>query len=177
MTTLIPKITPLFCHEWQRASNSRSNLVVTGRASILILILIIIVGVTIIVIVLKCLRRKRGRHYKATKASLPLSNTAVIGVHLTQFITECVKASIHALKLRYDHLEGHNTHRWKRSGCRWNERSRRSRCLNLWSFRSKLGLVSSNGHCVYGTHNREVCRLRIGDNKMAENLRDSWREN
>ena len=39
MTTLIPKTTPPFCQEWQRASISSSHHIVTGRASILILII------------------------------------------------------------------------------------------------------------------------------------------
>ena len=107
MTTLIPKTTPPFCHEWQRVSNSSSHRVVTGRASILILILIIImvVGVTIIVLVLKCLWRKRGRRHEATKASLPSSNTVDMSVHLTQLITKCVKVSIHVLN-RNDNRSG-----------------------------------------------------------------------
>ena len=87
------------------ASNSSSHLVVTGRASILILI--IVVGVTIIV--LRCLWKRRGRCHEATKASLLSGNTADTGVHLTQLITECVKASIHALKLCQDDLKGHTT--------------------------------------------------------------------
>ena len=87
-----------------------SHLHVTGRASILILIIIITIGVTINVIALKCLRRRRGRLYEATKASLSSMNTIDMGVHLTQLITKSVKASIHVLKLRYDHLEGHTTY-------------------------------------------------------------------
>ena len=146
MTTLIPKTTPYFCHEGQRASNSSSHLVVTGRASILILIIIIIV------IVLRCLWRRRGRLREATKASLSSCNTTNTGAHLTQPITECVKASIHALKLRHDRLEGYTTRKRGRSGCGWSRRCRRSHCLCPWPFRSKLGLAPSNGSSVYGTH-------------------------
>ena len=46
-----------------------------------------------------------------------------------------------------------------------------------WPLRSKLGLALSNGRCVYGTHDKEVCRLRIEDKKMAKNPHDSRREN
>ena len=162
MTTLISKTTSPFCHDWQKVSKSGSHLIVTERASILILI--IIVGVTIIVLILRCLWRKRGRLYEATKVSPPLSNTTNIGVHLTQLIIECVKASIHALKLRHDRLEGHTTHRW-RSGCRWSGRSWRSRRLSSWPLRPKLGLAPSNGSIIYGIHSRKVCRLKIGDRK------------
>ena len=143
MTTLISITTPHFCHEWQRVSKSSSYLIVTGKASILILILIIIivVKVTIIVFVLRCLWRRRGRLYEATKASLPSSNTADTGVHLTQLITKCVKASIHALQLRHDRLEGHTTCRWRRCGCGRSKRSWRSRRLNLWLPWSKLRYI------------------------------------
>ena len=177
MTTLILKTTPPFCHKWQRASNSSNHLVVTGRAINLILIIIIVVQVTIIVRVLKCLWKRKGRHHEATKASLLLGWTIDTGVHLTQLITECVKASIHALKLRHNRLEIHTTRWWRRSGCRRSRRSWRSCRLSPWPFRSKLGLALSNGSSVYGTHSKKVCRLRIGDRKMVENPRDSWREN
>ena len=113
-----------------------------------------------------------GRLYKATKASLPSSNTTDTGVHLTQLITECVKASIHALKLCQDDLKGHTTRRWRRS-----ERSRRSHLLNLWPLRLKLGLALSKGSSIYGTHRGEVCRLRIGNRLVAENPRNSRRKN
>ena len=42
---------------------------------------------------------------------------------------------------------------------------------------SKLGLTPSNGHCVYGIHDRKVWRLRIGDKRMTENPSDSRRKN
>ena len=148
---------PPFCHEWQKASNSSSHLVVED---------------TIIVLVLRCLWRRRVRRHEATKMSLPSGNTANTGVHLTWLITKCVKASIHALQLHHDHLEGHTTRRWRRSGG-----SRRSHCLCPWPLRSKLGITSPNGSSVYGTYMREVCRLWIGDRKMVENLLDSQREN
>jgi len=41
----------------------------------------------------------------------------------------------------------------------------------------KLGLALSNSNSIYGTYNKEVCRLRIGDRKMMENPCDSQREN
>ena len=92
-------------------------------------------------------------------------------------IHHCVKASIHALKLHHDRLEGHTTRWWRRSECRRNGRSRRSCHLGLWPLRSKLGLIPSNDSSIYGTYRREVCRLRIGDRKMTENPCDSQREN
>ena len=111
ITTLIPKLLHFFYHEWQRVSKSSNHLIVTGWASILILILILII--IIIIVILRCLWRRRGRLYEATKASLPSSNTTDTGVHLTQLITECVKASIHALQLRHDRLESHTTRGWR----------------------------------------------------------------
>ena len=45
-----------------------------------------------------------------TKASLSSCYTTDMGVHLTQLISESVKASIHALKLHHDCLQGHITH-------------------------------------------------------------------
>ena len=176
MTTFIPKTTLPFFHEWQRAINSSGHLIVTGRASNLILIIIIVVGITIIVLVLRCLWRRRGRRHETIKASLSMSNMVDTGVHLTQLIIECVKASIHALKLRHDRLEGHTTHRW-RSGCRWSGRSWRSHRFSSWPLRSKLGLAPSNGSSIYGIHSRKVCRLKIGDRKNAENPRNSRRKN
>ena len=123
MTTLISKITPFFRHEWQMVSKSSSYLVITRWVSILILIIIIIVGVSIIVLILRCLWRRRGRLYEATKASLPSRNMANMGIHLTQLITEYVKSSIHALQLRHDCLEGHTTCWWRRCRCGRSGRS------------------------------------------------------
>ena len=80
MTTFITKTTLLFLSRVTKGKSVLSrHLVRTRRASISILI-IIIVGV---IIVLRCLGRRRGRLYKATKASMPSSNTADMGVHLT----------------------------------------------------------------------------------------------
>ena len=172
MTTLIPKTSPPFCHEWQRVSNSSSNVVVIKRASILILIIIIVVGVIIIVLVLKCIWRRKGRLYEATKLNLPTSNTADTGFHLIQLSSECIKASIHALKLRHDRLEGYTTHRWRRCECGRSARSRKSHCLYPWPLRLKLGLAPSDGSSVYGTHNHKMRRLGIGDKKNGEKA--SW---
>ena len=104
-------------------------------------------------------------------------NTTDTGVHLTQLITECVKVSIHALKLCHDHLKSHTTHRRRRSKYGWSGRCRRRDRLGPWPLQSKLGFALLNGHCVYGTHDREVCRLKIEDRRMAKNPRDSRREN
>ena len=91
---------------------SSRHFISTGRADISILSIIIVIGVIIVLgclIVLECLRRRRGRLHKATKASLSSSNTSDTGIHLTQLINESVKASIHALKLCHDHIDGHTT--------------------------------------------------------------------
>ena len=106
-TTFISKTTFPFCHKWQKVSKSSSRHIITGRASILIFISIITIRVTMIILVLRCLGRRRRRLYEATKASLSSSNTTDTGVHLTQLITKCVKASIHAHKLCHDGLESH----------------------------------------------------------------------
>ena len=37
----------------------------------------------------------------------------------------------------------------------------------------KTGLTPSNNSSVYGTHSKDGCKLRLGNRKMAENLRDS----
>ena len=154
-----------------------SHLIVTERASIFILIVIITIGVTVIVLILRCLGRRRRRLYKATKVSLSSYNTIDMSVYLTQLITKSVKASINALTLRYDRLEGHTTRKRRKRGCRWSGRGWRSRRLDLWSLRSKLGLASSNGHTTDGTHDKEVSKLKIGDRRMANDPRDSRREN
>ena len=106
---------------------SSRHLVSARRASISILIIIIIViGVIIILGCLGCIKRSRGRLRKATKASLPSSNTADIGVHLIHLSSECIKASIHTLKLYYDRIQSHNSHRNRGSGGGWSWSSGRS---------------------------------------------------
>ena len=154
-----------------KGKSLRSNhLIVTRRASILILILI--------VLVLKCLWRRRGRFYEATKASLLLCNTTDTGVHPTQLITKSVKASIHALKLRYDCFEGHTTLRRRRRGRgRWSRAGWRNCFLGSWPFRLKLGLTLSNRHATDGTHDREVRRLGIGNRRVANDSCNNRREN
>ena len=100
----------------KKASNSSSHLIVTEKASILILIIIIIFEV----IILRCLWRRRGRLYEATKASLSSCNMTDTGAHLTQLITKCVKVSIHALKLHHDLLEDHTNRKRRRSKYGWS---------------------------------------------------------
>ena len=121
MTTYITKTTSPFCHKWQRVRVSSRQLVSTREVSISILISIIRV-----IIVLGCLGRRRGRLHKATKVSLPFSNTANMGVHLIHLSSECIKASIHALKLRHDRIKSHTSHRRRGSGGGWSWRSGRS---------------------------------------------------
>ena len=142
MTTFISKTTPSFCHEWQMVSISSRHLVIAGWASISILIIIIVVGV--IVIILGCLGRRRGRLYKATKASLLFGNTTDTGVHLIQLNRECIKASIHALKLRHDRIKSHTTRWGRRSRGGWSWRSGRSCRLCLGPLWSELRLARSN---------------------------------
>ena len=155
-----------------------SQLIITGRASILISNSInITTKVTTIVLVLRCLGRRRRRLYEATKASLSSSNMTDMGVHLIQLSSECIKASIHALKLCHDRLEGHTTRGGRRSGCGRSERSQRSHHLGPWLLQSKLGLTPFNGRHIYDTHHGEVRRLGIGDRRMANDPHDSRREN
>ena len=85
-----------------------SHLIITGRARSLISISCT-TRVTTIVLIPKSLWIKRGRRNEATKVSLSFSNTTDVGVHLIHLSSECIKASIHALKLHHDCLEGHTT--------------------------------------------------------------------
>ena len=110
MTNLITKTTPPFCHEWQKVRVSSRHLVNARRASISILIIVVFVGVVIVLRCLRCLGRRRGRLHKATKESPSSSNTANTGVHLIQLNRKCIKASIHALKLRHDRIQSHTSH-------------------------------------------------------------------
>ena len=112
------------------------HLIIIGRASILITILIC-----------RSLWRRRGRGSETTKTSLSSCYTSNTSVHLTHFISERVKTSIHALNLRHDGLEAHTTsYRGRRSR---GGRSRRRRscmvcmigCLHPWPLRSKLSLA------------------------------------
>ena len=123
------KITLPFCHKWQRISTSSRHLIITGRASIVILISIIVVEV--IVIVLRCLKRKRESNNETTHDSLSLCDTTHTGVHLTQLITECVKASIHMHKLCHDGLKCHSTRRRRRSKGGWSGRSSYQELLRI----------------------------------------------
>ena len=102
MTILITKTTPPFCHERQKVKVSSRHLVRVGRVSISILTIIIVIEVVIVLRYLRSLKRRRGRLHKTTKASLLSSNTTDMGVHLIQLSRECIKASIHALKLCHD---------------------------------------------------------------------------
>ena len=100
----IRNIRTMYVNNGHRVRVSSRHLVSARRASISILI--------IIVIVLRCLRchgRRRVRIHKATKESLLSRNTADMGVHLIQLSRECIKASIHVLKLRHDHVQSHTS--------------------------------------------------------------------
>jgi len=153
-----------------------SHLIIIGRARSLILISITI-RATIVILILRSLERRRGRLDEATKASLSSSNTTNTGVHLIHLNSECIKTSIHALKLRHDRLEGHTTRRRKRSRCGWSGRSWRSHRLGLWPLQSKLGLTPSNSRRANGTHHEEVRKVKIEDRHVAKNLHDSKMEN
>ena len=157
MTTLISKTTPPFYHEWQRLRVSSRHLVSTRRASISIFI--------IIIIILGCLERRSGRLHKATKASLPFGNMADMGVHLIHLNSECIKASIHALKLRHDRIKGHTSRKRRGSGGGWSWMSGRSCRPGLP--RMKLRLASFNGSGIYSTHNVEVVGQGKGNRKMV----------
>ena len=179
MTTLISKTTPHFYHEWQRVSHWEAVIpssASTLRASTIILISINTTRAIIITLFLWNMWRWRWRSDETIYDNLSSCDTTNTGVHLTQLITESVKASIHVHKLCHDGLESHSTHRRRKSGGGWSGRSLRSHRLGSWLLRSKLGLAPSNSCCVYGTHDREMWRLRIGDRHMAKNPHDSWRE-
>ena len=100
------KITPPFCHEWQRVRVSSRHLI--GKASISISIIWSIIVITIIIILI--LRsRSHGRRWwrssfrsKTTNGRLSSCNTTDKNVHLIQLRRECIEASIHALQLHHD---------------------------------------------------------------------------
>ena len=119
MTTLISKTTSHFCHEWQKARVLSRHLVSIERASISILIIIIILGCPV---VLRCLKMRRKRLHKATKASLPSSNMADMGVQLIQLNNKCIKASNQVLKLRHDCIKSHTSHKRRGSEGGWSWR-------------------------------------------------------
>ena len=150
MTTLISKLLPPFVMSDKGVSISSRHLVIAGWASIIVLITIII-RVTIVILVLRSLWGRRRRLDKTTKASLLSSNTVDTGVHLTQLITECVKASIHAQKLCHDSIYSHMTRKRKENGGGWSWRNGRSCHLCLGLLRFELCLAPSNGSSVYGT--------------------------
>ena len=114
---------------------------------------------------------------KTTHGSLSSCNTIDTSAHLTQLITESVKASIHVHKLCHDGLKCHSTRRRRRSGSGWSGRSWRSYHLCLGPPSSKLCLTSSNSSSIYGTHHRKMRRDGKGDRKMAKYLHDSRRKN
>ena len=176
MTTLISRLLPLFCHEWQRASTLSRHLIIIGQASTIILINIIIAE-AIITLILGRKWRWRRSNSETTHDSLSLCDTTNTGVHLTQLITESVKVSIHVHKLCHDGLKCHSTRRRWRSGGGWSGRSWRSCRLRLGLPRSKLCCAPSNGNSIYGTHHGKMRRLRIGDGKMAKDLHDSRKKN
>ena len=174
MTTLISKTTPLFCHEWQMVRVSSRRLICTRRVSISV---IIILGsssiiITILILNLRSLwsRWKRSLKNEATHDRLPSCNTADKDCHLIQLSKECIKVSIHALKLRHDVPESHIARRrggsgfgWSRLG--WSRMSGRSCWPRLpWP---KLHLTPFNGSNVYGTHVGKVLEHWKGNIKVV----------
>ena len=173
MTTLISKLLPLFVMSDKGQVNHR-HLIITWWAIIIILSIINTIR-AIITLILKCLGRRRGSHCETTHHNLSSRNTTDMGVHLTQLIAKSVKVSIHAHKLCHDGLKCHPT-RWRRkSEGGWGGRSQRSYHLCLGLPRSQLCYALSNSSCIYGTH--IVGRLKIEDEKMANEPRDSRRKN
>ena len=100
-----------------------------------------------------------------------------MSVHLTQLITESVKASIHVHKLCHDGLKSHFACKRRGSGGGWCGRSWRSCHLSPWLPQSKLDLTPSNSSSIYDTYNRKMRRLRIGDRKTTKKPRDNRRKN
>ena len=153
-------------------SSRGHHLIITRRASILILISIVITIIAILIC--RSLRRRRRKRGETTEASLSSCNTK--GVHLTQLITKSVKASIHALKLRHDGLEGHTTTQRRKSKGGRNSGGWRIGCLHLRPLQSKLGLTLPNRSCADGTHEGVIGRIKNRDRKMAKDLYDSQRK-
>ena len=172
-TTLIIQNYSHFLSRMTKGKSSRGHhLIITKRASILILISIVI---TIIAILIRrSLWRKKRRKGETTEASLLSCNTK--GVHLTQLITETIKASIHALKLRHNGLEGHTTNQRRRNKGGRNSRGWRIGYLYLRPLQSKLGLTLPNRSCTDGTHEGVIGRIRNRDRKMAKDPHDSQRK-
>ena len=140
------------------------HLIIIGRANILILI----ISTNIAILICRSLQIRRGRSGETTEVSLSSWNTIDTGVHLTQLITESIKASIHALKLRHDGLKSHTTIWGRRSRGGRNSRNCTISCLRPWLLRSKLGLTPPNRSCTNGTYNGEVGELGIGIKKNGK---------
>ena len=145
------------------------HLIITRKASILIITIITILTI----LICQSLWRRRGRSGETTKASLSSCYTTDTGVHLTQLISESVKASIQALKLHHDSLQGHITSRGRRRRGGRNRRSCWTSRLHTWPLQSKLSLTSLNRTSVDGTHGGVVWRIRNKDGKVAKDPRDS----
>ena len=129
------------------------------------------------ILISRSLWKRWWRGNETTKASLSTCYTTYTGVHLTHLISERVKASIHALKLRHDGLVGHTTNcRGRRSRGRRNNRSCKIGHLHLWPLRSELGLTLLNKIGADGTHNGEVSRIKNGDGEVVKDPRDGWRK-
>ena len=69
----------------------------------------------ITILIYRSLWRRRWKRSETTKATLSSCYTTNTGVHLTHLIGKRVKASIHALKLCHDGLQGHTNYRKRRS--------------------------------------------------------------
>ena len=158
-------ILPLFCHEWQRVRVSSKRLIIAGWASIAFILI----------------SRSSHQHHSHLQGpqewkawynhpSQPgieqcSQHRCSPNTHLTQLITENVKASIHALKLHHDVLKCHPAHRKWGSGCGWSWRSGNS--CRIGPPRSKLCLTPFNGSVVNSTHNGEVVGRGKRNRKMA----------
>ena len=128
------------------------HFIITGIASIVL---------TITIITILICRSLWRRRWIGAKASLSTCYMTDMGVHLTQFISESVKASIHALKLHHDGLQGHITSRRRRRRGGRNSRSCRTDRLHTWLLWSKLSLASSNRTGIDGTHSGVIRRIRM----------------
>ena len=173
-TLIIQNYFPFLSRMTKGKSSRGHHLIITRRASILILISIVITIITILIRWSLRRRRRRRRRGETTKASLSSCNTE--GVHLTQLITESVKASIHTLKLRHDGLEGHTTTQRRKSKVGRNSRGWRIGCLHSRPLQSKLGLTLPKISCADGTHEGVIGRIRNRDRKMAKDPHDSQRK-
>ena len=106
---------------------------------------------------------------KSAYGRLPSSYAANTDIHLVQLCVECIKASIHVLKLCHDVSQRHITRGRRGSECvssrtRWSQMG--GRCRILLS-RPKLHLTTFYDNGIYGTYVSKGVGHGRRDEKMA----------